>query len=138
MNAYEQAFNTLKDNAKTWSGFSNFNEFLHSLLGQTMTGFFLISAQSEAENKTPDLEQLLSKLPNQYPDDFNPVIKYAFISLIAEQTKVYSQGKDGLINDSQFLRLVKQAPEYNALSKKELIKTLQQQLASIIEKHIGQ
>lgn len=138
MSAYEHAFNQLKNKAKTWGGFNSFNEFLYSLLGQTITGIFLDSMESEVENEPPDLEQQLSNLPSQYPEDFNSVIKYAFISLIVEQAKVYSQGKEGLVNDPQFLLLVKENPEYATLSKKELIKTLQHQLASIIKKHIGQ
>ncbi len=137
ISAYEQAFNTLKATTKTWGGFSCFNLFLHSLIGKTMIGITVDFIDPEDE-QTPNLDKQLFNLPDQYPDDFNPVTKYVFIALICERIKVYSQGKEGLINDPQFLSLIKENPDYASLSKKALIKTLQQQLVSIINKYIGE
>lgn len=137
--SYEKMFNQLIKNVKTYGGFRNFFDFMGSLLGQTMIDIkeeALIDNQLETpENKS--INNLLTQLPTDYPNDFNPVLNYVFLSLIVKEKTLHSVDEDGLINDPHFINLVNQHPDYAILSKPKLIRTLQHQLHIIIKKHIG-
>ncbi len=137
-NAYQQAFTKLIAGTKKWAGVSSFNELFHSILGQNIMNN---QYNTELEHQEPQLEavinEVLLELPEDYPDDFNPVLRYAFITLIVKETSLYSPNNNGLINDPHFLKLINRHSDYASLSKTTLISTLQQQLYSIIKKHIG-
>jgi hypothetical protein len=96
----------------------------------------LIDAQLKS-SETPVMDTLLTQLPHEYPHDFNPVLTYVFISLIVKGLTLHSVDDNGLINDPHFMNLVSQQPDYATLSKAKLIRTLQNQLHTIIQKHIG-
>ncbi len=137
--SYQKIFTEFIKNAKTYGGFKDFFDFVSSLLGQTMIDIkeeTLIDIQLEAP-ETKAVDNLLTQLPSEYPHDFNPVLTYVFISLIVKGLTLHSDDENGLINDPHFMDLVNQHPDYATLSKPKLIRILQDQLHSIIKKHIG-
>jgi hypothetical protein len=137
----------LKGERKELIGFSNFGEFFRSPLCERLfPKLQLVTADTESDE--PDVpiveiaapeqaydETVFLEIIKQYPDDFDEITSEAFYRLIVEEIGLF--GKQGLLKDADFLAKVAQHPDYKNLSSERLAKKLQQKLAGILDKHIG-
>jgi len=131
--AYEKAFIKLQAQNKKFIGFVSFNEFCQSHLGQITLHLKLETPETQSP---PGLDDNTLKLPSLYPEDFNPVTAYVFqLIMTNEIIEIHGQGKKSLSQHPQFLQLASQHSNYANLSKSTLIKTVNHQLAIILDKH---
>lgn len=144
--AYQAAFETLKGERKEFIGFSDFGEFFNSPLSERIfPKLHLVTSDSEFDEPEAIMEiaapeqvfdeNVFLEIVQNYPDDFDDITSQAFYRLIVEEIGLF--GKQGLLKDADFLAKVNQHPDYKNLSSERLAKKLQQKLAVILHKHLG-
>jgi hypothetical protein len=147
--AYRNAFVSLTQEGGNIAGFTTFGEFLASPVSRRLFPQDVWAATVNIDgNESDDEEDGLQGIHDAtscnevellewfmgYPVNCDAVIKYALQHLILESRELF--GKQGLVNDPEFFRVVQQHREYKNLSKAQLLATLQRRLETIIKENL--
>ncbi len=159
--AYRRCFNELKGGAKSFAGFSSFDDFasdeaglsmlryaalsLDESLGDDAGGDTMLRHEAIADPGAVDIEedlamreagsQWVTDLINARPKMFNPVMRYFFEQVLGEGRPIYSgAGDDGVLDDAVFRKLLDEDPDFKDLDDDDRVEQLSKRAEALIKR----
>lgn len=159
--AYQRCFNELKDGAKSFAGFTSFDEFagdetglsmlrhaalsLDDTMGDDANGDSWLRHEAIADTSAVDIEEDLSMreagsqwvtdLINARPKMFSPIMQYFFEQVLGEGRPIYpGAGDEGVLNDQAFQALLDDDPEFSHLDEDDRADLLSKRAEALIKR----
>jgi hypothetical protein len=161
VDAYQRTFNELKGGAKSFGGFTSFDDFVGDETGMSMLRYTTLSLddalddeaggdswlrhETIADPDAVDIEedftmreagsQWITDLIEARPKMFNPVMRYFFEQVIGEGRPIYAGGGDrGVLADSAFRNLLDDDPDFADLDDDDRVEQLSKRAEALIKR----
>ena len=161
VDAYQRSFNELKGGAKSFGGFSSFDDFagdetgmlmlrhtslsIDEAVGDDADGDSWLRHEAIADPDAVDIEEELSMrdagsqwvtdLIEARPKMFSPVMRYFFEQVLGEGRPMYSGGgDDGVLTDPDFRSLLDDDPDFAVLDEDDLADQLSKRAEALIKR----